>query len=190
MQMANAHAAREQVRKFSATANTTVDLVAQAGQQRLSGSGEYGSTSNFQRQQMVGVQLTIPLYTGGYRSALLEEALRMEDKALAEVERTRQQTRQQTQAAWLGLRTGSARVGALTESLKATRARLDATRLARQVGDRTTLDLLNAENDASGSELALLQTRVDVMLNQLRLEALAGQLDESRLLPLNAQLQH
>ena len=190
MQMANAHAAREQVRKFSATANTTVDLVAQAGQQRLSGSGEYGSTSNFQRQQMVGVQLTIPLYTGGYRSALLEEALRLEDKALAEVERTRQQTRQQTQAAWLGLRTGSARVGALTESLKATRARLDATRLARQVGDRTTLDLLNAENDASGSELALLQTRVDVMLNQLRLEALAGQLDESRLLPLNAQLQH
>ena len=77
----------------------------------------------------------------------------------------------------------------MSESLKSTRARLAATRLGREVGDRTTLDLLNAENDAGATELALLQVRVDVLLNQLRLQALAGQLDESRLLPVNAQLQ-
>ena len=189
MQMANAQAAQEEARKFSAAGGTTLDLVAQAGQQRLSGNGDFGSASNTQRQQSIGVQLTIPLYTGGYRNARQEEALRLEDKALAEVERARQQTGQQTQAAWLGLRTGSARITALGASLKATRARLDATRLGRQVGDRTTLDLLNAENEASAAELAWLQARVDVLLNQLRLQALAGELDESRLSPLNAQLQ-
>lgn len=190
MQMANAQAAHEQARKFSAAGGATLDLVAQAGQQRLNGNGDFGAASNNTRQQMIGVQLSIPLYTGGYRSARQEEALRLEDKALAEVERTRQQISQQTQAAWLGLRTGSARILALAESLKATQARLDATRLGRQVGDRTTMDLLNAENDTSSSELALLQARIDVLLNQLRLHALAGQLDESRLLPVNAQLQH
>ncbi len=190
MQLANAQAAHEEARKFSAAGGATVDLVAQAGQQRLSGNGDFGAASNTMRQQSIGVQLSIPIYSGGYRSARLEEALRLEDKALAEVERTRQQMGQQTQAAWLALRTGSARISALAESLKATRARLDATRLGRQVGDRTTLDLLNAENDASASELALLQARVDVLLNQLRLYALAGELDESRLAPLNAQLQH
>ena len=189
MQMTNAQAAHEEARKFSAAGGATLDLVAQAGQQRLSGNGDFGAASNTLRQQSIGVQLSIPIYTGGYRNARQEEALRLEDKALAEVERTRQQTGQQTQAAWLGLRTGSARIHALAESLKATRARLDATRLGRQVGDRTTLDLLNAENDASSSELALLQARVDVLLNQLRLHALAGDLDESRLLPVNAQLQ-
>ena len=188
MQRANAQAAHEQARKFSAAAATTLDLVAQAGQQRLNGNGDFGAASNNTRQQMIGVQLSIPIYTGGYRSARQEEALRLEDKALAEVERTRQQISQQTQAAWLGLRTGSARILALAESLKATRPRLDATRLGRQVGDRTTMDLLNAENDTSSSELALLQARIDVLLNQLRLHALAGQLDESRLLPVNAQL--
>ncbi len=190
MQLANVQAVQEEARKFSAAGGTTLDLVAQAGQQRLSGNGDFGAASNSLRQQSIGVQLTIPLYTGGYRDARQEEALRLEDKGLAEVERTRQQIGQQTQMAWLGLRAGSARVTALAESLKATRARLDATRLGRQVGDRTTLDLLNAENDASASELALLQARVDLLLNQLRLYALAGELEESRLLPLNAQLQH
>ncbi len=189
MQIANAQAAHEEARKFSAVGGATLDLVAQATQQRLSGSGDFGAASNAQRQQMIGVQWTIPLYTGGYRSARLDEALRLQDKAQAEVERTRQQLSQQTQAAWLGLRTGAARISALAESLKATRSRLDATRLGRQVGDRTTLELLNAENDASASELAWLQARVDVLLSQLRLEALAGQLDESRLAPVNAQLQ-
>jgi outer membrane protein len=189
MQQANVQAAHEQARKFSAAGAATLDLIAQAGQQRLNGNGDFGAASNNTRQQMIGVQLSIPIYTGGYRNARQEEALRLEDKALAEVERSRQQISQQTQAAWLGLRTGTARINALAESLKATRARLDATRLGRQVGDRTTLDLLNAENDASSSELALLQARVDVLLSQLRLHALAGQLDESRLLPVNAQLQ-
>jgi outer membrane protein len=58
------------------------------------------------------------------------------------------------------------------------------------VGDRTTLDLLNAENDASAADLALLQARIEVLHNRLRLQALAGQLDESRLQTVNALLQH
>ena len=39
----------------------------------------------------------------------------------------------------------------------------------RQVGDRTTLDLLNAENDAASAELALLQARVAFLMDRLRL---------------------
>jgi outer membrane protein len=60
-------------------------------------------------------------------------------------------------------------------------ARLDATRLGRQVGDRTTLDLLRAENDADSAQLSLLQARVDWLLGTLALHALAGALDEAQL---------
>ena len=38
-------------------------------QDRLSGSGDYGSASNSLNNSMIGVQLNVPLYTGGYRSA-------------------------------------------------------------------------------------------------------------------------
>lgn len=189
LQLANAQAAAQEVGRRSARAGVTLDLVAEAGRDRLSGSGDFGSAGNTASQAMVGLQLTVPLSTGGMRSARQDEALRLQDKANAEVERARQQVRQQTRAAWLGLQTGKARLDALAESLTATRARLDATLLGRQVGDRTTLDLLNAQNDASGAELALVQARIDVLLNRLRLAALAGELDEARLQEVNAALQ-
>ncbi|MFC5497921.1 TolC family outer membrane protein [Caenimonas terrae] len=189
LQQANAQSAAQEVARRSARAGVTLDLVAEAGRDRLAGSGDFGSASNTASQAMVGLQLTVPLSTGGMRSARQDEALRLQEKADAEVERTRQQVRQQTRAAWLGLQTGKARLQALAESLTASRARLDATQLGRQVGDRTTLDLLNAQNDASGAELALVQARADVLLNRLRLAALAGGLDEARLQEVNAALQ-
>ena len=188
LQKANAESARQEVRNHSAAAAPTLDLVAQLGRERLSGNGDFGTASNTSRQQMIGLQFNVPLYTGGYRSARLAEALRLEEKARAEVEQARQQMAQQTRAAWLGLQTGQARLNALTEAVKASQARLDATRLGRQVGDRTTLDLLNAENDASSADLALLQAGIDVLQNRLRLLALAGQLDETQLQTVNGLL--
>jgi len=132
--------------------------------------------------------VTVPLYTGGYRNARQDEALHLVDKARADTERARQQVALQTRAAWLGLTVGARRVGALAEALQANRARLSATRLGRKVGDRTTLDLLNAENDTANAELALLQARVALLMDHLRLSALAGQLDEAALQAANDTL--
>ena len=190
MQMANLQVAQQELAKYSAAGATTLDLVAQAGRDQLSGNGNYGAASNTASQQMIGLQLNVPLYTGGYRSAKQDEALRLQEKASGELERARQQVSQQTRTAWLGLQTGSGRLAALKEARKASLARLDATRLGRQVGDRTTMDLLQAENDASGAELAVLQARVELLLNQLRLHALSGDLNEPKLEVVNALLQH
>ena len=180
--------ATEESAKFSVAASPTVDLVAQIGQDRLSGSGDFVPASINSNNKMIGIQITVPLYTGGYRNARQEEALHLADKARADAERTRQQVALQTRAAWLGLTVGAGRIAALAEALRANRARLDATRLGRQVGDRTTLDLLNAENDAASAELALLQARVAFLMDRLRLSALAGQLDEAALQSVNATL--
>ncbi len=189
MQAAQVQVAQQDVAKYGAAAAPTLDLVAQATREQLSGSGSFGAASNSANQQMIGLQLNVPIYTGGYRSAKLEEALRLQDKASAELDRARQQVNQQTRAAWLALQTGASRLTALSEARKASLARLDATRLGRQVGDRTTLDLLQAENDASGAELAVLQARIELLLTQLKLQAYSGQLDEQQLGVVNALLQ-
>ena len=84
---------------------------------------------------------------------------------------------------------GAGRINALSQALASSGSRLDATRLGRQVGDRTTLDLLNAENDAASAELTLLQARIELLMNRLRLAALAGRLDERWLQSVNASLQ-
>ena len=181
--------ARLEADKYSRSASATLDLVAQAGQERLSGSGDFGSGArNKSTSAQVGVQLTLPLFTGGMRSAKQEEALRLLDSAQAQLDATREQVAQQIHAAWLGLSVGSERVQALMQALQASEARADATQLGREVGDRTLLDLLNAQNDSAGARLALAQARSQLLLERLRLAQLAGQLDQDTLRSVNQAL--
>lgn len=187
-QMLAVEVARQEAARYSLRSSASVDLVAQAGHDRLGGNGDFGSASNSGTNRLIGIQLTVPLFTGGYRDAKEAEALRMADKAAAEAERTRQQVAQQVRAAWLGLSVGAQRVQALDETLSASRARRDATQLGHEVGQRTTLDLLNAEADSASASLALAQGRAGLLMDRLRLAALAGELDEATLRSVNAEL--
>ncbi len=189
LQTLRVQSAQEEAAKYSAAASATLDLVAQIGQDRISGEGDFGSASNTSGQRMVGVQWSMPLFTGGLRDARQQEALRLQDQAQAELEAARQQTAQQVQNAWLALQTGPARLAAWAAAQQASAARLDATQLGRQLGDRTTLDLLQAENDAAAASLALVQARSDLLLERLQLSALAGTLDDAQLDGVNAALQ-
>lgn len=181
--------ADKEASKFSLRASPTVDLVAQAGRDRLSGHGDFGSAANSGANRLIGVQLSIPLYSGGYRDAKEDEARRLADKARSEVEQARQQVAQQVRASWLGLSVGEERLQALADGLAASRARRDATELGQQVGHRTTQDLMNAENDQAAAQLVLTQARIGLLIERLRLAAWAGQLDEALLRTIDAELQ-
>lgn len=181
IQAVSVELARRDADRSRLAATPSLDLVARAGRDRLSGSGDFGPAGNSASSAMIGVQLTIPVFTGGYRSAQHAEALSLAEKARLDESRTRQQVALQTRSSWLGLTTGAERVGALAAARDASRARLDSTRLGQAVGDRSTLDLLNAQSDAAAAELALLQARIGLCLERLRLAQLAGQLDEEQL---------
>lgn len=181
MQAVSVEIARQDVSKSRLLASPSLDLIAKVGRDRLSGGGDFGPASNAANSGMIGVQLTIPVFTGGYRSAQHDEALSMAEKARLDEARARQQIALQTRASWMGLTTGADRVAALMAAREASHARLDSTRLGQEVGDRSTLDLLNAQSDAAAAELALLQARVGLYMERLRLAALAGALDEDQL---------
>lgn len=188
LQGAQLQSSLQEANKHTSKAAPTLDAVAVVTRDHLSGQGDYGAASTQQSQQMLGVTLTVPLYTGGWRDGKWREAQGQADKAAAELESAQRQVQQQLRATWLSLSTGPTRVLALQEALKASAARLDATRLGRQVGDRTTLELLAAENDHAAAELALLQLRADLLLARLRFDALQGRLDEQSLQEANAGL--
>ncbi len=188
LQQLAADIARAEAEKQRRSAAPTVELVAQAVQERLHGSGDYGSARNKNLNALVGVQVNVPLYTGGYRAAREEEALRLQDKAQAQVQSTREQVAQQVHGSWLGLNLGAERVQALTDALTASEARRDATQTGHEVGHRTLLDLLNAENDTAAARLALAQARASLLLDRLRLAQLAGRLDDQALGAVNQAL--
>ena len=189
LQKAQQDVARQELKKHQRSGGVTLDLVASAGRDRLSGDGDFGPSANSQSQQMVGLSLNVPLYTGGWRSAKLQEAVDAQARAAAEVELAVQQAQQQARSVWLALQTGPSRLSAMQAAWKASTARLDATRLGRHVGDRTTLELLQAENDAAQAELAWLRAQTDLLTTRMQLDALTGSLSVQSLQTLNAQLQ-
>ena len=190
LQAMRVQSAQEEVSKYSVGASSTLDLVAQVGQDRVSGDGDFGAATNSSGQRMVGLQWSMPVLTGGMRDARQQQALYLQDQAQAELEAARQQTGQIVQQLWLTLQTGPARLRAMQAAHQASKARLEATRLGLQVGDRTTSDLLQAENDSSAAALALVQARGDLLLARLQLGAMVGVLDDAELEALNTAWFH
>ena len=190
LQAMRVQSAQEEVSKYSVGASSTLDLVAQVGLERVSGDGDFGAATNSSGQRMVGLQWSMPVFTGGMRDARQQQAQYLQDQAQAELEAARQQTGQIVQQLWLTLQTGPARLRAMQAAHQASKARLEATRLGLQVGDRTTSDLLQAENDSSAAALALVQARGDLLLARLQLGAMVGVLDDAELEALNTAWFH
>jgi len=181
--------AEQDVAARRASSSPSLDLVARAGRDRLSGSGDFGPASNTSRSAMLGVELTVPVFTGGARSARYDGARASAEQARAEEDAARRRIVLQARAAWLSLASGAERVEALAAGERASLQRVEATRLAHDNGERSTLDLLQAEADEARAALALLEGRASLVLDRLRLAAAAGALDEDELARADALLE-
>jgi outer membrane protein len=180
--------ATAQVGRYDALTSPHVSLIAQIGQDSSHGNGDFGSADITGRQAMIGLQATIPLYTGGMRSAQRHEAKAQEHQAEAQLDGADQQVRQQTRTAWLSLTTAAARVQALERLRVSAASRRDATRLGAQIGGRTALELLGAEADYQRAGAEFQRAQSDWLLAGLQLKALAGELTAADLEQIDGRL--
>lgn len=180
--------ARDEIDKFRALTSPSVDLIARIADDRLQGNNGFGSTSVTSSTRSIGLQLTIPIYEGGMRSAKRDEAEALARKAGLDVTALRQAMTRQTRAAWLGVSTGVAQIHAQEQALQSARSRLGATETGNEVGARTMLDLMNAQADFYQARRNLAQAKYQLLLNRLRLAATAGDLSETELRHVNTAL--
>ena len=173
--------ASAQVERYGVLGSPKLSVVARVGHERLQGDGDFGAADITTREASIALQATIPLFTGGMRSAQRHEAKALEHKAGADLDAADQQVRQQTRAAWLGLTTAAARVRALQRLHGSAQDRLGATRLGVEVGDRTALELLNAQADFLRSSTDFQKAQSEWLLADLQLGAVAGALSEADL---------
>ena len=136
----------------------------------------------------IGVQVAIPLYTGGAVDSRVREAAANRDKAEADVEVARRQAEQVARQAFFGVRSGLAQVQALEAAQRSSELALASNKLGYQVGVRINIDVLNAQQQLFSTRRDLLKARYDVLLNGLRLKAAAGTLKEDDLTAVNALL--
>jgi outer membrane protein len=176
--------AQAETGKFQDRYSPTVNLVAQAGGERLQGLGN-GDADLTNRQASLGVQVTVPLYSGGMRDARYQEAVALEEKAHSLTDAARQRAIREARSAWMAVTVGQGQVRALEQALRSAEIKLDSTKLGRDVGDRTTLDVLNSEQELHNTRLALSRGRYQVLQALLNLSAAAGELDEVRLQEIN-----
>ncbi len=180
--------ARDEVEKFRALFAPSLDLVARVADDRIHGGSGAGTSAISTNSRTVGVQLVIPLYSGGMRNAKHDEAVALARKAEFDGQALRQEVLRQTQAGWLGVTSGISRVNARAQALRSAQARLNATETGNEVGARTTLDLMNAQTDYFQAQRNLAQAKYQLLLDRLRLSAVAGELTDKELREVNAAL--
>lgn len=142
------------------------------------------------RGNTIGVTVTLPLYAGGGIDSQVREALAKRDSARDQLEDTRRQVRENVRKAWLGVTSGAAYERAQEQRLRSAKSKLASTQLGREVGVRTNLDLLKAQQDYSDVLKNLASARYRYLNARLQLAQAAGLLNEEVLEEVNRSIRH
>lgn len=186
IQQHNFQIASREVERARAGHLPTVDAVASYRDSRSDGS-TVGFGSDLE-DLTIGLQLEIPIYQGGAVSSRVREAAANLDKSRDNVEFARRQADLDTRQAYLDVSSGVAQIKALEQALISSQSQLDSTTLGYEVGVRTSVDVLNAQQQLYGAKRNLLEARYNYLLGLIRLKAATGLLNESDLLEINQLL--
>jgi outer membrane protein len=119
----------------------------------------------------------VPIFTGGLTSSRIRAAAERNNADRISVETARRAALQQTTQAWSQTLAARAGVTSNDAQVRATRIAAEGTREEQRVGLRTTLDVLNAEQEYRNAQLALVGAQRDEYVAAAALLAAAGQLD-------------
>ncbi len=183
--LTNSEIARREIDRQRFAQRPTVDVVSSLVHARNSSPSAIGVSSN---NAVVGVQVSVPLYTSGNIDARVREAAANHDKSLFDLESARRLVEQEARRNFLGLNSGLAQITALEAAEKSSRLALDSNLLGYQVGVRINIDVLNAQQQLFTTQRDLARARYDVLINGLRLKATAGALIEQDIQTVNALL--
>ncbi|MDE2145886.1 MAG: TolC family outer membrane protein [Burkholderiales bacterium] len=166
----------------------TLSLVGSTGATQNSGLQSFGTVSGMTRQTSIGVQLDLPLYSGGAVDNRVRETVALQEKARDDLQAARRGVEQGTQLAFYNLQSGLAQVKALEAAQSSSQLALEATQLGYKVGVRVNVDVLNAQAQLYTTERDLAKARYDVLMGGLKLRQAAGALDDGDLQAVNRLL--
>jgi outer membrane protein len=182
-------AAEATVNKNRAEHLPTVDLTASYGGNYASGSlttpVDYTTQA---RSKMVGVQLNVPIFSGGATSAKVAEAVAIRHKTQADLEAARRQAASDARQAYAGISNGLAQIEALNSAVVSGQSAVKGNQAGYKLGIRINIDVLNAEQQLYTSQRDLTKARYETLFQGLKLKAAAGVLSEEDLAVVNGLL--
>ena len=169
--------AAKEVERNRAAHHPTLDAVA-SYTNSATGSGINSGPGQDTQTGVLGLQLAMPLFQGGAISSRVREAISNLERARQDLETARRTAALNTRQAFLGVTSGIAQMRALQSAVVSSQSQLDSTRLGQEVGVRTGVDVLNAQQQLFQARRDLAQARYNYILNSLRLKASSGRLAE------------
>ena len=171
-------AAAAEVSKQHAGHLPTLDLVASYGKNGQAVGGFPGQAGYDIVQGTLGLQLNVPLFSGGAQSARVDEALAQNEKARLDLEVARRTAILNAKQAWFGWHGALARTRAGTQAVKSARSALAQATAGVENGLKTELDVLQAEQQLRAGQRDFRKGRYDQVVAFVRLLALSGRLTE------------
>lgn len=153
-----------------------VDLRASA-----SYANEPSTSIDWQRDASVGVQITVPLYQGGVEYSRVrqnKQLVRQRDEQLLSTQRG---VSESVTTAWETLQTATSNIHSRQAQVRANRIALEGVEQEAQVGSRTVLDVLDAEQELFGSQVELVRAQATEAIAAYALLAAVGQLTAEQL---------
>ncbi|AYC33303.1 channel protein TolC [Pseudomonas cavernae] len=177
--------AEEDVNKAKAGHWPTLDFVAGY----TSGKSETLSTLD-QRNNYgsVGLEVNVPIYSGGYVSAQSRQAVANRDKAQEELNASREEVISGTTREFRGVQSGATRIRALEKAVTSGERSLDSTKKGFLAGTSTNVDILNAEELLYTARRDLFEAKLRYLTSRLRLAAAVGALGDDDIDQANAYL--
>ena len=176
--------ARKEIKKQSAGHLPTVDIVASHGYD--STGGRFGSTRT--DRSAIGLELNIPIYSGGLVNSKTREAHEKYNQSMHYLEKARRSAQRETREAYLGVISGISQVAALKQAVISSETALLATESGFEVGTRTAVDVVASQRATSKALRDYSNAKYDYILNTLKLKRSAGTLSPDDLNLINAWL--
>lgn len=129
------------------------------------------------------VQLSVPIFSGGLVSSRIRQAVERNNSDRITVEGVRRNVLQGVTQFWSQLIAARANISSAEEQVRAARIAAEGTRQEQQVGLRTTIDVLNAEQELRQAELNQVTSRRDEYVAAANVLATMGRLEGRNLVP-------
>jgi outer membrane protein len=165
----------------------TLDLVGSYTAQG-SNAAVTSTVASDQRTGTIGLQLTVPIYQGGFVESRVREAISLLEKSRQDLEGARRAALFQAQTGFSGVQSASASVRAFEQAVLSAQSALASNILGQEVGVRTFLDVLQVQQNVYSTRRDLAQAYFAYLIGQLRLKAAVGTLSDLDLEEINRRL--
>lgn len=168
-------AAEAEVTKQNAGHQPTLDLVASYNINSQTAGGFPGQDGYQTDQWALGVQLNVPLYSGGTQSAKVREAVALLEKATLDIEAARRAGKLAAKQAWFTWQAASAKTRAAKQAIKAADSALRVAKVGTVTGLKTELDILQAQQQHEAGQRDFNRARYSQISSLVKLKTLVGQ---------------